>query len=95
VTIAEWLDLGPNRPVSRSELLRVFEGFELVTRSQLMDALRGYERARRQRVWYRRLWRWIVQTVTRPAKHYADLTPEQRQHVREQLDAAEQRGSGG
>jgi hypothetical protein len=84
VTIGQWLESAPEARVTRNELMRVMEGM-VVTRPEIIDMFRQYEEARRQRVWWRRLWRWLKSQVVKPQQSIEDLTPEQREALAKAL----------
>ena len=89
LTIGEWLAQAPTARVTRNELMRVMEGM-VVTRPEIIDMFKDYERARRQHAWWRRLLRWIKSLIVRERQSVADLTPEQRELVAQELAAANQ-----
>lgn len=84
-TIKQWLDKSPERRVTRSELLRVIEGMHLLNKPELIEFMQEYEKARRARAWWRCLWRWFKTTIYE-RRTLQDLTPEQRERVRQELD---------
>jgi len=57
-----------------------------VTRNDVINMLRQYEQARRQHAWWRRLLRWIHGQFFAKKKTLADLTPEQREALRAELN---------
>lgn len=87
-TIKQWLDKSPEARVTRFELLRVIEGMHLLNKPELIEFMREYEKARRAHAWWRRLWRWFKSTIYE-RRTLQDLTAEQRDRVREELDAAD------
>lgn len=88
-TIGEWYDLGPNSKVTRAELMMVLEGFGFVPAEELGKMIQAAFVLERERKWYRRLWRWLKVTVFTKQK-LADLSPEARERVRQELDKIEQ-----
>lgn len=89
MSIGEWHDQMPSAKVSRTELMRVLEGFDFISRDGVVIMFRDYERIRREMRWYRRLWRWLRGQFAKK-KRVDELLDRRRQQEDELLDRKQQ-----
>lgn len=99
-TIGTWWRSAPNARVTRNELMRWAEGMTVMTRPDVIDMLREYERLRSWRrtkaffnVSRSPIWNLIKRSMFEPKKSLADLSEESRDRVRAELDAVERAAS--